>query len=146
MDYKKEYNKLRGEVYRLNKHIEELENSSFVETLVDKYESKISKLTNKLDVSNKNVTKYKEKYIILLKRLKEYKYPTLYFLDNPLVAYNNNLSERLLREVKRKMKQVTTLRSDNNLSYYLDGLSIIKTAKANDINIYQKLIAVFENG
>ena len=57
MDYKKEYNKLRGEVYRLNKHIEELENSSFVETLVDKYESKISRLTNKLDISNKNVTK-----------------------------------------------------------------------------------------
>ena len=44
------------------------------------------------------------------------------------------------------MKQVTSFRSDDNLSYYLDGLSIIKTAKANDINIYQKLIAVFENG
>ena len=44
------------------------------------------------------------------------------------------------------MKQVTSFRSDNNLSYYLDGLSIIKTAKANDVNIYQKLVAVFENG
>ena len=43
MDYKLEYNKLRGEVYRLTKHIEELENSSFIETLKDKYESKISK-------------------------------------------------------------------------------------------------------
>lgn len=82
--------------------------------------------------------------INLLKRLKEYKASTLYFLDNPLVTYNN-LSERLLREVKRKTKQVTTFRSDDNLSYYLDGLSIIKTAKANDINIYQKLIAVFKN-
>ena len=61
MDYKLEYNKLRGEVYRLTKHIEELENSIFVETLVDKYESKLSRLTNKLDISNKNVTKYKEK-------------------------------------------------------------------------------------
>ena len=63
MDYKLEYDKLRGEVYRLNKRIEELENSSFIETLIDKYESKISRLTNKLDVSNKNVSKYKEKYI-----------------------------------------------------------------------------------
>ena len=53
MDYKQEYNKLRGEVYRLNRHIEELNNSSFIETLVDKYESKISKLNNKLDISNK---------------------------------------------------------------------------------------------
>ena len=44
------------------------------------------------------------------------------------------------------MKQVTSFRSDNNLSYYLDGLSIIKTAKANDINTYQKLVAVFNNG
>ena len=91
-------------------------------------------------------SKYYKDGINLLNRLKEYKASTLYFLDNPLVSYNNNLSERLLREVKRKMKQVTTLRSDNNLSYYLDGLSIIKTAKAKDNNIYQKLIAVFENG
>lgn len=44
------------------------------------------------------------------------------------------------------MKQVTSFRSDDNLSYYLDGLSIIKTAKANDINIYKKLVAVFNNG
>ena len=63
MDYRQEYNKLRGEVYRLNKRVEELENSSFIETLIDKYESKISRLTNKLDISNKNVTKYKDKYI-----------------------------------------------------------------------------------
>ena len=90
--------------------------------------------------------KYYKDGINLLKRLKEYKASTLYFLDNPLVDYNNNLSERLLREVKRKMKQVTSFRSDDNLSYYLDGLSIIKTAKANDINIYQKLVAVFDNG
>ncbi len=83
-------------------------------------------------------SKYYKDGINLLKRLKEYKASTLYFLDNPEVSYNNNLSERLLREVKRKMKQVITLRSDNNLSYYLDGLSIIKTAKANDKNIYQK--------
>ena len=69
MDYKLEYNKLRGEVYRLNKRIEELENSSFIETLVDKYESKLSRLTNKLDISNKNVTKYKEKYIKANKEL-----------------------------------------------------------------------------
>ena len=69
MDYKQEYNKLRGEVYCLNKHIEELENSSFVETLADKYESKISRLTNKLDISSKNVTKYKDKYIKANKEL-----------------------------------------------------------------------------
>lgn len=91
-------------------------------------------------------SKYYKDGINLLKRLKEYKASTLYFLDNPLVDYNNNLSERLLREVKRKMKQVTSFRSDDNLSYYLDGLSIIKTAKADDKNIYQKLVAVFENG
>ena len=69
MDYKLEYNKLRVEVYRLNKHIEELENSSFVESLQSKYESKISRLNNKLDISNKNVTKYKEKYINANKEL-----------------------------------------------------------------------------
>ena len=69
MDYKKEYNKLRGEVYRLNKHIEELGNSSFVERLIDRYKSKISRLNNKLDISNKNVTKYKDKYIKVSKEL-----------------------------------------------------------------------------
>ena len=69
MDYRQEYNKLRGEVYRLTKHIEELENSSFIETLKNRYESKISRLNNKLDISNKNVTKCKEKYINANKEL-----------------------------------------------------------------------------
>ena len=115
--------------------------------LIDDYKSKYDYI---IDIGENECikhppSKYYKDGINLLKRLKEYKASTLYFLDNPLVTYNNNLSERLLREVKRKTKQVTSFRSDNNLSYYLDGLSIIKTAKANDINIYQKLVDVFES-
>ena len=127
--------------------IHTVKHNELTDDLIDEYKSKYDYIIDKGETEyvKHPPSKYYKDGINLLKRLKEYKASTLYFLDNPLVTYNNNLSERLLREVKRKMKQVTTFRSDDNLSYYLDGLSIIKTAKANDINIYQKLVAVFDN-
>ena len=128
--------------------IHTVKHNELTDDLIDEYKAKYDYIISigETEYIKYPPSKYYKDGINLLKRLKEYKTSTLYFLDNPLVDYNNNLSERLLREVKRKMKQVTSFRSDDNLSYYLDGLSIIKTAKANDVNIYQKLIAVFENG
>ena len=131
----------------LQSMIHTVKHNELTTDLIEEYKAKYDYIINigETEYIKHPPSKYYKDGINLLKRLKEYKVSTLYFLDNPLVDYNNNLSERLLREVKRKMKQVTSFRSDDNLSYYLDGLSIIKTAKANDVNIYQKIVDVFDN-
>lgn len=79
----------------------------------------------------------------LLMRMREYKDSTLYFLEHPQVDYTNNISERLCRKVKRKIKAVTTFRSDDSLSYYCDGLSIIETARSQNENIFEKIRDIF---
>lgn len=81
----------------------------------------------------------------LLMRMREYKDPTLYFLEHPQVDYTNNISERLCRKVKRKIKAVTTFRSDESLSYYCDGLSIIETTRNRRENIFEKICDVFNS-
>lgn len=80
----------------------------------------------------------------LLMRMREYKDATLYFLEHPQVDYTNNISERLCRKVKRKIKAVTTFRSDESLSHYCDGLSIIETARNRNENIFEKICDIFD--
>ena len=79
----------------------------------------------------------------LLMRMKEYEAATLYFLDHPQVDYTNNISESLCRKVKRKIRAVTTFRSNEHLSYYCDGLSIIETARCANQNIYSVITDIF---
>ena len=80
----------------------------------------------------------------LLMRLREYEDSTLYFLDHPQVDYTNNISESLCRKVKRKIRSVTTFRSDDSLSHYCDGLSIIETARCKDQNVFTKICDIFD--
>ena len=79
----------------------------------------------------------------LLMRMREYKDSTLYFLDHPQVDYTNNISESLCRKIKRKIRAVTTFRSDESLSCYCDGLSIIETARCQDYNIFTRICEIF---
>jgi transposase-like protein len=55
------------------------------------------------------------------------------------LEYDNNLSERLLRQCKRKMKAMVTFRSPDSASDYCDVLSMIKTADQQGINIYSMM-------
>jgi len=89
-------------------------------------------------------TKYYREGFNLAKRMKEYKEEHLLFLHEENVDYTNNLAERLLRQLKRKMKQVGTFRSHENLEYFCNMLSIIQTTKMNSGSVYQKMVEAFK--
>ena len=85
-------------------------------------------------------TKYYREGFNLAKRLKEYRNETLAFLTSETeLEYDNNLSERLLRQCKRKSKAVISFRSSDSTSIYCDVLSLIKTADQQGDNIYQMM-------
>lgn len=85
-------------------------------------------------------TKYYREGFNLAKRLKEYRNETLAFLMSETeLEYDNNLSERLLRQCKRKSKAVISFRSAESTSIYCDVLSLIKSADLQKNNIYQMM-------
>lgn len=86
---------------------------------------------------------YKEGYNLYL-RLKKYKENELLFLHDKRVLANNSLCERLARVYKRKQKQVVTLRSQENLCYICDGLSIVYLLRSNEENVYQKIAEIYD--
>lgn len=127
-------------------HFHKQNNGIFEKEIIDKYKSQYKQIihTGLIEYKNNPPNKYFMDGFNLLKRMREYEDSTLYFLNHPQVDYTNNISERLLRKVKRKMKQVTTFRSEDSLTYYCNGLSIIETAKANNKNVYQTIQNCFE--
>ena len=85
-------------------------------------------------------TKYYRDGFNLAKRLREYRDETLAFLTSETeLEYDNNLSERLLRQCKRKSKAVISFRSSESASIYCDVLSLIKSADQHEQNIYQMM-------
>ena len=79
----------------------------------------------------------------LQKRLREYKDAHLYFLSHPDVDYTNNVSERALRKVKRKLKQATVFRSDAGGQHICAALSFIETRRSQNQNIFNHVEMVF---
>ena len=79
----------------------------------------------------------------LAKRMLEYKHNHLLFLRHPEVEYTDNLSERLLRVFKRKMKQAVTFRCEKTVEYLCDALGVIETSRAKGINIYEAVRNVY---
>jgi hypothetical protein len=85
---------------------------------------------------------YKEGYN-LYKRLDEYIDNHLLFLSDHRIPATNNLSERLLRQVTRKFKQVMTFRSFENLGYICDGMGVIAAFRAQDRNLFSSTADIF---
>jgi len=79
----------------------------------------------------------------LYKRLRDYKFSTLYFLRHPEVDYTNNLSERELRKFKRKQKQAVVLRSSEGSQHICDALTIIESARLQHQGILRTAVAAF---
>ena len=126
--------------------IHQIKNSELNEKLKDKYKKRYKQI---IHIGLKEYRKHPpNEYFMdgfnLLKRMREYEDSTLYFLDHPQIDYTNNISESLLRKVKRKTHQATTFRSIDNLSYYCEGLSIIETSRIRNENPLTELIGVFD--
>ena len=80
----------------------------------------------------------------LHKRLAAYKESHMLFLHDKSVPWTNNLSERLLRVLKRKFKQVMTFRSDEGVDNLCDSLGVIATLCAQGNNLYGDVASVFD--
>jgi hypothetical protein len=87
---------------------------------------------------------YREGYN-LFRRLEKYEESHLRFLHDPRVPTSNNLAERLLRILKRKMKQAMSFRSFASLSHFCEALGMIELLrKQEDANLFEHVIAAFE--
>jgi hypothetical protein len=90
-------------------------------------------------------TKYRPEGITLLARLKAYRDNHLLFAHNLTVPFDNNLSERLLRGIKKKLKQSGGFRSlEHGQSYYCDFLSITQTASLKGLEVLGVVRGVFD--
>jgi hypothetical protein len=85
---------------------------------------------------------YREGYN-LSKRLNEYMENHLLFLHDKRVPSDNNLSERLLRNYKRKQKQVMTFRSFENLEHLCCCMGVLMSLSSQDQNLYKHVATIF---
>ena len=79
----------------------------------------------------------------LQKRLREYKDSHLLFLYDSSVPTNNNLCERLLRQLKRKLRQMMTFRSFESLEYYCTSLGLLGMLRRENKNLYRSVSEIF---
>lgn len=86
---------------------------------------------------------YFKKGYCLCKKMKEYVDSELRFLSTPGLPRDNNCVERMGRKVKRKMRAMTTFRSEESAKQNCHGLSVIYTASAKGENVYDKMIEIF---
>jgi hypothetical protein len=79
----------------------------------------------------------------LYKRLDEFSESCLLFLHNAAAVPDNNLSERLLRKIKRKLRQIISWRSFENLSFFCDCIGVIESLRTRNENLYDAARKVF---
>jgi hypothetical protein len=101
-----------------------------------------------LDTANKEYeyeppTKYYRDGYNLSVRLREYRDACLLFLHDKRVPADNNLSERLLRIFKRKLKQVMTFRSFDSLEYLCHSMTVMALLRDQNDNFYESVAEVF---
>ena len=88
-------------------------------------------------------TKYYREGINLSLRMRKYKDEHLLFLTDRSIPYTNNFAERLLRQIKRKVRQMGCFRSFDGIANYCAVESVIETAKLHNLGIYSTLREVF---
>lgn len=108
--------------------------TSFIKLSKMLYDEAINVATHEYEKYPPN--KYNREGYNLYKRLAMTREHVMLFLYDLSVPPTNNASERALRKVKRKMKQMTTFRSYNNFGWYCNALSLLSTWKLNNENIY----------
>ena len=86
-----------------------------------------------------------QKIIALIKSLTKYKEYVFKFLFDPDVPYDNNASERAVRNIKVKQKVSGMFKSDVGTSTYSQIHSITQTARKNNQNPFMAIMAVANN-
>lgn len=122
------------------KHTEKLDNVE-VEKLIKEYDGNLDIAC--LNYQSHPPTKYYREGYNLYKRMKEYRDNHVLFLLKEGIPYDNNLSERLARVIKRKLNQMTTFRSFDSFTYTCDSLGIIETIRMQGGNLFEKVTDLF---
>ena len=86
-----------------------------------------------------------QKIIAIQKSLTKYKESVFRFLFDPDLPYENNASERAVRNLKVKQKVSGMFKSQTGANTYCQIHSITQTAKKNNQNPFSALLAVANN-
>lgn len=142
-----EWNKQMLELFQKMLHYRNglSENESLSPCVVSEYGKEYDRIleTAEKEYADEPPGDYYRKGYNLYLRLKKYKESELLFPYDKRIPANNSLCERLARVYKRKQKQAVTLRSQENLCYICDGLSIVYLLRSNEENVYQKIAEIY---
>ena len=140
--WNKMMHELIGEMIHYRKHLgDEPLDPVIVEGFEKRYDS-ILEIARKEYEDTPPSDYYREGYN-LYKRLVDFKESELLFLHDKNVPPDNSLAERLGRVFKRKQKQIMTFRSDPNLTYTCDGLSVLHVFRIEPDSMYEKTSDIF---
>lgn len=102
----------------------------------------LERFENLLTTSTDNLH---QKIIAILKSLTKFKKYVFKFLFDPDVPYENNASERAVRNLKVKQKVSGMFKSETGADTYCQIHSITQTAKKNNQNPFSAILAVANN-
>ena len=101
--------------------------------------------TRRLDnLLKQNIEELGKKFITFRKGLVKCRDYIFNFLENPMIPFDNNGSERGIRKLKIKLKNSCTFRSDFGADAFLELHSIVETAKKHDKTPYNAIQALFK--
>lgn len=114
--------------------------------VVSRYEERYREILSKAKKEYDDVPPgdyYRDGYN-LYKRMDEYRENHLLFLHNMKVPATNNEAERLLRKYKRKQAQAVSFRSQSNLDYLCQCMSMLAFMRRNEnSNLFDKVSEIF---
>jgi len=105
-------------------------------------DSFIDRFTKLLTICTDNLH---QKIIAMIKSLTKYKEFVFNFFFNPDVPYENNASERAVRNLKVKQKVSGMFKSPEGSNTYCQIQSITQTAKKNNQNPFLAILAMANN-
>lgn len=119
----------------------------YIEEDIKEMEEEYDKILDRAKEENDGIESsyWKEKEETLYRRLKKYKKAILYYIYDFTVPYDNNYMERLLRMIKGKTKMSGGFRSRKGGIRFGNSMSIIKTAKLREVDVFETIEQVFEN-
>lgn len=141
---------MRSFLCSLNEYRKRLKEQDIKELPKDKLARYSKRYEELLDEGYSENKKLKSKFLRqeeqkLLNRMKKYKENHLMFLYDFDVPFDNNLSERDLRNVKTKQKISGCFNNLETSKIYFNIKSIISTLRKQDINFYNEIFKIYEN-
>jgi hypothetical protein len=89
-------------------------------------------------------TKYYLEGFNLFKKLRNYRNNHLLFLHDIRIPPTNNLSERLLRILKRKQAQAMSFRSFENLDYLCQSMVMVASLREQSQYLFEPIASIFD--